>query len=210
MVELTRWLKVCADDLKGPKSIRGTKEQYTDCLQTYQKRALEYVAQQAAGRSQHIQLEATLAHAKVSRDIYDQAKLALSSYGQIAVHFHPERLSRLGVCVAEGLLQSGCYKNQFETGISNGSPSAFAGGERDLWERYLFGGAYHEPEVMPASRPKYGALQIIPHTDGPAPRFGSCYFYCMRTCAKGRRLLSAVARKGIRLHTLEPSTSWTR
>jgi len=66
--------------------------------------------------------------------------------------------------------------SQFETGLSGGSPSAFPGGERDQWESQLFGGAYHEPDASPAGRPKYGALAVMDHPDGPAPRFGSCYF----------------------------------
>lgn len=145
-------------------------------LEIYQQNALDYVEQQAIAISRSVCIEALLAKAKLTKAIYGQAMLALGSQAQIALHFHPERLCRLGVSVAEGLLQSGRYKNQFETGISGGSPSAFAGGERDLWERRLFGGAYHGREVPPAGRPKYGALQVISHSDGPAPRFGSCYF----------------------------------
>jgi len=78
--------------------------------------------------------------------------------------------------VCEGFLRDGLYRNQFETGLSSGSPSGFAGGERDLWEERLFGGAYHSQGVQAADRPKYGALEIMYHPDGPAPRFGSCYF----------------------------------
>jgi hypothetical protein len=29
---------------------------------------------------------------------------------------------------------------------------------------------------MAGARPKYGALQVMNHADGPSPRFGSCYF----------------------------------
>jgi Protein of unknown function (DUF3626) len=41
------------------------------------------------------------------------------------------------------------YRSQFETGISNGG----LGGDRDAWERALFGGAYQAPGVRPASAP---------------------------------------------------------
>ena len=42
--------------------------------------------------------------------------------------------------IAEALLEQGRYKSQFETLLSNGSVSAYPGGERDLWEReYLEG-----------------------------------------------------------------------
>jgi hypothetical protein len=43
------------------------------------------------------------------------------------------------------------------------------------WRR-LFGGAYHCDDATNAQRPKYGALDLMRHPDGPAPRFGSCYF----------------------------------
>jgi hypothetical protein len=78
--------------------------------------------------------------------------------------------------VAEALLSDGRYRNQFETGLSSGSRSAFPGGPRDEWERRLFGGAYHEAGVEPSERPKYGALELVRYPDGPIPRFGSCYF----------------------------------
>ena len=78
--------------------------------------------------------------------------------------------------VAEGLLRGGVYTNQFVAGLSSGSPSAFPGGERDLWERRLFEGAYHAEGVTSAGRPKYGALDVLHYPDGPAPRFGSCFF----------------------------------
>ena len=33
------------------------------------------------------------------------------------------------------------------------------------------------PKVYSASeRPKYGSLELVRFPDGPAPRFGSCYF----------------------------------
>lgn len=122
-----------------------------------------------------------LNHAIVQRaglDIpaYDSALQNLRRHARVALHFHPERLTRTGISVAEGLLASGIYKNQFETGLSSGSPSAFKGGERDQWEHHLFGGAYHGTDVSVSIRPKYGALDLMSHPDGPAPRFGSCYF----------------------------------
>ncbi|HEX9886395.1 MAG TPA: DUF3626 domain-containing protein, partial [Longimicrobiales bacterium] len=88
---------------------------------------------------------------------------------------HPERVSRSGRTVAEGLLAEGVYRNQYETGLSGGSASAYEGGARDAWERRLFGGAYHAAGVHVAERPKYGALFLVDHPDGPCPRFGSCY-----------------------------------
>lgn len=78
--------------------------------------------------------------------------------------------------VAKSLLRDGVYRNQFETGLSSASPTAFPGGERDSWERTLFGGAYHAEGVLPSERPRYGSLELVRFPDGRAPRFGSCYF----------------------------------
>lgn len=100
--------------------------------------------------------------------VHDRARLTLS--------FHPDRLARSGRSVVDGLLQDGEYRSQFETGLSNGSLTAFAGGARDEWERTLFGGAYHEPSIPPDQRPKYGGLDLWHHADGACPRFGSCFF----------------------------------
>ena len=78
--------------------------------------------------------------------------------------------------VAEGLLKEGVYRNQFETGLSTGLLSPFRGSPRDSWENRLFGGAYHAGGVTDSERPKYGVLELVRYSDGPIPRFGSCYF----------------------------------
>jgi hypothetical protein len=97
-------------------------------------------------------------------------------HARIVLHFHPDRFAGKSTNVAESLLVEGVYRNQFETGLSSGSPTAFPGGERDNWERKLFGGAYHTQGVLASERPKYGSLELVRFPDGPAPRFGSCYF----------------------------------
>jgi hypothetical protein len=94
---------------------------------------------------------------------------------RVAFHFHPDRLDPDMKTVAESLLASGIYKSQFETLLSSGSVSARPGGARDLWEKQLFGGSYHHARVDNSQRPKYGALDLLAHPDGPSPRFGSCY-----------------------------------
>lgn len=114
--------------------------------------------------------------AAVSMEAYRSAMARLRSEGRVAVAFHPDRLTKGGRSVAEGLLTDGVYRNQFETGVSAGSTSGFAGGRRDEWERTLFGGRYHRNGGSWAERPKYGALFLVDHPDGPCPRFGSCYF----------------------------------
>jgi hypothetical protein len=113
--------------------------------------------------------------AGVSDAAYGVALENLRREACVAVHFHPERLTRHGHSVAQGLLRDGVYKNQYETGTSSGSPTAFAGGERDAWECAMFGAAYADMSLA-RERPTYGALIMAPHPDGPGPRFGSCYF----------------------------------
>ncbi|GKU79031.1 hypothetical protein L3i20_v234280 [Paenibacillus sp. L3-i20] len=112
----------------------------------------------------------------IERKTFEHAITKLKSYTNIALHFHPDRLDPTMKSVAEALLEQGIYKSQFETLLSNGSLSAFSGGERDVWEKKMFGGAYQINGSTNSERPKYEALNVMLHPDGPAPRFGSCYF----------------------------------
>jgi hypothetical protein len=108
----------------------------------------------------------------------------MHTHARVVLHFHPDRFgSKSLMTVAEALLEDGVYRNQFETGLSSGSVSAFPGGERDAWERGLFGGAYHAEGVTNVERPKYGALELIRFPGGPIPRFGSCYFVLRQSVA---------------------------
>ncbi len=146
-------------------------------LTAAQREAIAHVTRVARERraGARAELLASLRAAGVAEADRGEAMQRLRGQGRVAFAFHPERLSRGGRSVAHGLLADGVYRNQFETGVSGGSASAFAGGARDEWERRLFGGAYHRPGVAPADRPTYGALFLVAHPDGPAPRFGSCY-----------------------------------
>lgn len=112
----------------------------------------------------------------IPREAFDTAVDRLKAHARVALHFHPDRPCPDTRSVAEALLDQGVYKSQFETRLSNGSLSAFPGGRRDEWEKRIFGGAYHRFGAAPGERPKYGALDVMPHADGPSPRFGSCYF----------------------------------
>ncbi len=143
-----------------------------------QRKALEHIEALADRLSPGARenINAILGRMALNENAYDGAIESVQSHGRVAIHFHPERLCRRRMTVAESLLETGEYQSQFETGLSSGSPTAYTGGERDLWESRLFGGAYHEAEVPSAGRPKYGALHVMDHPDGPAPRFGSCYF----------------------------------
>jgi hypothetical protein len=105
----------------------------------------------------------------------DELAAAIAGHGRITLNFHPDRLIADGRTVAQALADEGVYRNQFETRISSGSRTAFAGGERDRWEHKLFGGAYQRAGVAARERPKYGALDLLGHPDGAAPRFGSCH-----------------------------------
>lgn len=103
---------------------------------------------------------------------FNAAMQAVAMHGRIALHFHPDRFDSRGLTVAEGLLQDGRYRCQFETHISSGLLSPEIGGARDHWERQFF----RELTTDIAARPKYGALDLLLAPNGPAPRFGSCYF----------------------------------
>ena len=111
----------------------------------------------------------------ISRQDWEFLLSQIQSKASICVHFHPYRRGKDGRSVIEGLLSHGKYLNQFETQISNGSLTAFPGGQRDRWEQEMFGGRMGSPELSPGLRPKYGALDLLRHASGPCPRFGSCY-----------------------------------
>jgi hypothetical protein len=149
-----------------------------DELTRYQKKAIETVRNRAIAMRSAARrvIDATLERCALSAGLLDGALSAMQTGARIGLHFHPERLSTARVSVAEGLLRSGVYTNQFVAGLSSGSPSAYPGGDRDLWERRLFEDAYHTADVISPGRPKYGALDVLQYPDGPAPRFGSCFF----------------------------------
>jgi len=155
-------------------------------LLPYQRNALQHIQGRAVRRSgiasEHI--GSILERVGLSKDMYDEAMGSVRNHARVAIHFHPERHTRGRRSVAAGLLESGLYKSQFETGISSGSPTAFRGGERDRWEDLLFGGAYSLDEELAQDRPKYGALEVMCHPDGPAPRFGSSYFLLKPTVSR--------------------------
>lgn len=155
-------------------------------LSLYQQAAIQTVRKRALYRRSAAkrEIDAVLERQGLDPDHWDATTAAMPNGARIGLHFHPERLSRDGVSVAEGLLRTGIYTNQFVAGLSSGSPSAFPGGERDQWEDRLFGGAYHGVDVTAAGRPKYGALDVMHYPDGPAPRFGSCFFLLRPNVAK--------------------------
>jgi hypothetical protein len=100
----------------------------------------------------------------------------IAEVGRVALNFHPDRIAAGGRTVVEALLEDGIYRNQFETGISNGGFGAI----RDRFEERLFAGAYQDAGVVASDRPKYGGLDLVGHLDGPCPRYGSCHLRLRR------------------------------
>jgi hypothetical protein len=129
-------------------------------------------AQDARARAR---IQGVLARAGLPASAAQDLPGHIARFARVTLSFHPDRLLADGCTVVEALAQDGVYKSQFETGISNGSRTAFPGGDRDRWEQSLFGGAYHQDDAQAADRPRYGALNLMRHGDGASPRFGSCY-----------------------------------
>jgi hypothetical protein len=104
---------------------------------------------------------------------------------RLTVNFHPDRVARSGLTVADGLFAQGCYLSQWLTGLSSGSRSALRGGERHTFERQLFGDEY-DAVSGDSDRPIYGALDLLRDPFGGSPRFGSSYLVLhasvMRRC----------------------------
>jgi len=155
-------------------------------LSIAQRAALHIVAERASllEPEAYCKLSSDLRSCGCTKEMFDEAMRSIRAHARVAVHFHPDRFGLKPLTVAESLLNEGLYLNQFETGLSSGGRSAFPGGDRDRWERDLFGGAYHTPGVTAAERPKYGALMLVRHPDGPTPRFGSCYFVLRQNVSK--------------------------
>ena len=147
-------------------------------LSRSQQLALDYITNYA--RDHKLESKAIINHilkmSNIPNDTFETAVSSLKANTRIGLHFHPDRPNADGKTVAELLLEQGIYRSQFETHLSNGSVSAFPGGERDQWEKRIFGGANQIEGTTNDQRPKYGALNVKLHCDGPAPRFGSCYF----------------------------------
>lgn len=100
---------------------------------------------------------------------------ALTTVGRLTVNFHPDRVARSGVTVAEGLARTGRYVSQWVTGISSGARSAFPGGDRHRWEQTLFAHAYAKVDPGSVEFPIYGAWDLLGDPHGGSPRFGSCF-----------------------------------
>lgn len=100
--------------------------------------------------------------------------------GRLTLNFHPDRVGRDGLAVATGLLRSGCYQSQWTTGLSAGSRSAIAGGERQRFERELFQSTYDGADPATTEFPVYGSLDLVFDPHGGSPRFGSSFVVLRR------------------------------
>ncbi|PFG05140.1 DUF3626 domain-containing protein [Bacillus sp. es.034] len=147
-------------------------------LTSSQRQAIDYFT--AYAKKYKRDAEATIHHvlnmSNISVEMLDQAVHHIKTHAQIGLHFHPDRPTSTMKTVAQSIHENGEYKSQFETFISNGKVSPHSGGDRDRWEESMFGGAYQSDGTLMSERPKYGALNLMLHPDGPSPRFGSCYF----------------------------------
>jgi len=140
--------------------------------------ALDHITQYARHRKSGAgkAIDEVLYMSGIASETLEAAVGKIKSHAMVALHFHPDRPDREMKTVAEALLEQGIYKSQFETSLSSGGLTAYPGGQRDIWEKDSFGGAYHLEDSTDSQRPKYGALNLMLHPDGPSPRFGSCYF----------------------------------
>ena len=98
---------------------------------------------------------------------------------RLTLNFHPDRRTKHGRTVAEGLLENGFYLPQSHTGVSNGQRYPIGAGDRTRWETSMFGNTYDE-ELL--SRPLYGALDLTWDPHGGSPRFGSSYLVLEQHC----------------------------
>src|SRR5437016_14370508 len=96
---------------------------------------------------------------------------------RVTVNFYPE-ITVAGSTVLAAMAREGVYRNQFETGVTAGDPSAYPGGGRWMWESQIFGGAYDQ--APRDQRPKYGALNFRSRITGAAPRFGPVHLRLKR------------------------------
>ena len=140
-------------------------------------KAVQTIESQAAENEQNDKesIRQILTKSSVDVDI-DLLKRKLLFECDVTVNFHLDRFSNNGKLIIENLLVDGEYHNQYKTGTSNGGRTAHIGGDRDLWEKRLFNGIYHDGQSEMISRPKYGALNIHNYKDGANARFGSCFF----------------------------------
>lgn len=118
------------------------------------------------------ELNTILKFSNISQEEHFDFNRSILDKACINIHFHPDRYTEKGQ-VIDNLIETGEYKNQFQTKISSRSLTAQIGNERDIWENKLFNNIFGTNTEF---RPKYGSLNLTTKSDGASPRFGSCYF----------------------------------
>lgn len=119
------------------------------------------------------ELLSILKFSNITEDEHEALNNKVLKSACINLHFHPDRYLSADKQIIDGLIETGQYKNQFQTKISSGSLTAKSGGDREVWENKLFDNFY---AGNAQDRPKYGSLNLTYTSDGASPRFGSCYF----------------------------------
>ena len=139
-------------------------------MQQYQWQVLEKIYQEALPENQ----KAMEYLQKICQPLGIEIKWILNQIlkSPVTLNFHPDRLSGSGKTVLEGMMETGFYCGQFQTGTTNGGLGTSAGSPRRAWEDSLFHGLYPEEAL---DRPKYGALNVFHYLDGASMRFGSCF-----------------------------------
>jgi hypothetical protein len=118
-------------------------------------------------------------------------RVSSSSAGNYTVPVARDRL------LIDAFMADTNYRNQFETGLTSGSPTAYEGGSRDTWEKTIFEGGYHGHPLVAAERPKYGAMNPSWRPFGPATSYGECYLI-MKRGIRNRTTLTASDSSGCR------------
>jgi hypothetical protein len=95
----------------------------------------------------------------------------------------------------DAFLVDSTYRNQFETGVTSGSATAYPGGNRDDWEKTIFSGDYHQHDIVANERPKYGAINVGLRIGGGASCYGSCYMV-LRPGARTRATITPTNSSG--------------
>ena len=107
----------------------------------------------------------------------DKLVAYIQTYSPVTIQFHPDKKLPGGKNVVEGFAEEPEYKNQFQTKISSGSLCPTAGSSRDGWEKKCFAGVYHEHDLNPDERPKYGGLSALNSPSGNGGNwYGKCFF----------------------------------
>jgi hypothetical protein len=149
-----------------------------------QKNAINYIDRYAKRYTETQSIKEILSFVNIDSDYFFELLKSFKGKLRVAIHFHPDRYTSNNKITIENIYYDGIYKNQFETLISSGGLTAYKGGDRDNWERELFGGAYNKFWISESERPKYGALNVWLNQEGPAPRFGSCYLILKSDCSQ--------------------------